>query len=655
MTTLDRARNLRTFSVATIPVNPDKRPRVNAWGKYRDALPSEEELTTWFSNGAGIAIVGGLTQCLDIDCKNAPDGPGLWDRFIQRCEEWNLAGILQNTVIQRTVSGGFHIIWTCQAELRNVRLAATKDNNVLIETRGLGGYFLIEPSEGYKVIHGDFSCIPELSEDDRDQILAAARSLDEQVHVEKPIAPVPDSTPGDDYDRRGNLFSLLEQHGWSRETSDGSKWTRPGKSSGVSATFSDDHNRFYVWSTSTQFDAPAAYRPFAVFAVLECAGDFHEAARRLAAQGYGAQKQPGGVRTPAPRFQRDLEAEAGPVASPDDLLAKLDARAFNPDKPPAAPQPRFFIKLEGSKHLIGICTPGNLTAISATVKSGKSSWVGAMIAAAVTEDPDDVDCLSLVASPSDGAAIIHFDTEQSPYDHHNLVHTAVKRSSRQTTPPEVRSYCVTGWSNKDIRAVLSLEMARAAKECGSVHSVVLDGIGDMVANVNDPEECNAFVAELHALAIEFNCPIIGVIHVNPGSEKTRGHLGSQFERKAESNLRLEKQEDVTVIWSDKNRRASIPKTAGPCFKWDENAKMHTTAGTMSDALREQRAIGYLETARHILKTKKSNCLTYSEWVNAFMVEEGIKERRAKDRLRDLRDAGYMADNKLGQISISARQ
>jgi hypothetical protein len=34
--------------------------------------------------------------------------------------------------------------------------------------------------------------------------------------------------------------------------------------------------------------------------------------------------------------------------------------------------------------------------------------------------------------------------------------------------------------------------------------------------------------------------IVGVIHFNPGGEKTRGHLGSQLERKAETNLRLDK-------------------------------------------------------------------------------------------------------------------
>src|SRR5262249_9188485 len=110
------------------------------------------------------------------------------------------------------------------------------------------------------------------------------------------------------------------------------------------------------------------------------------------------------------------------------------------------------------------------------------------------------------------------------------------------------------------------------------HSIVIDGVADLVADVNDAVECNAFVAELHALAIRFDCPITVVIHINPGSEtgKTRGHLGSQLERKAETNLRLDKDGEVTSVWSEKQRRAPILKGKGPRFQWGSEAGMHVS-------------------------------------------------------------------------------
>ncbi|HZM06246.1 MAG TPA: hypothetical protein VFC44_24865 [Candidatus Saccharimonadales bacterium] len=46
-------------------------------------------------------------------------------------------------------------------------------------------------------------------------------------------------------------------------------------------------------------------------------------------------------------------------------------------------------------------------------------------------------------------------------------------------------------------------------------------------------------------------------------------------RKSET-LRLDKIDGVTTIWSDKQRRAPIPKAAGPCFQRSDEAGMHVS-------------------------------------------------------------------------------
>ena len=45
---------------------------------------------------------------------------------------------------------------------------------------------------------------------------------------------------------------------------------------------------------------------------------------------------------------------------------------------------------------------------------------------------------------------------------------------------------------------------------------MIDGVGDLAIDVNDTAESNGLVAELHALAIRFDCPIVCVLHENPG-------------------------------------------------------------------------------------------------------------------------------------------
>jgi len=127
------------------------------------------------------------------------------------------------------------------------------------------------------------------------------------------------------------------------------------------------------------------------------------------------------------------------------------------------------------------------------------------------------------------------------------------------------------------------ELEAAKKECGGIYCVLLDGIGDLAIDLNDIAESNTLVTELHAYAIKYDCPIVGVLHENPGEkspDKQRGHLGSQLERKAESNIRLVKDSDgSTVIYTEKSRHANIPRKSGHRFKWSKSDAMHISAAT----------------------------------------------------------------------------
>jgi hypothetical protein len=84
-----------------------------------------------------------------------------------------------------------------------------------------------------------------------------------------------------------------------------------------------------------------------------------------------------------------------------------------------------------------------------------------------------------------------------------------------------------------------------------------------------------------ALAQEYNTPIFCIIHENPGSDgsKTRGHLGSELNRKAFANLRIDKDnEGVSTIYGTDMRKRDIPKEQGFCFAWNDAAEMHTFTG-----------------------------------------------------------------------------
>lgn len=250
------------------------------------------------------------------------------------------------------------------------------------------------------------------------------------------------------------------------------------------------------------------------------------------------------------------------------ILKLLSDREWNPNARPPESVPVLSLKE------ITIATPSNISTITAAVKSGKSAGIEAM--AASTFSAPDSDTLGFKSSNPEGKALLHFDSEQSPEDHWYHVDRIIRRAQAPSPPKWLKSYCLTGLSFKQCQDCVWEAMRLASEEFPGILAVLIDGYCDLVSDVNDPKEANDLVARLHGLAIQYACHISGVIHLNPGTEKSRGHLGSQLERKSETNLQMEKDtnDESSLIFSTKNRRAGIPRNLGIAFKWDDDLKMH---------------------------------------------------------------------------------
>ncbi len=305
-------------------------------------------------------------------------------------------------------------------------------------------------------------------------------------------------------------------------------------------------------------------------------------------------------------------------ADAEKLARLLDARRFDLTRPPAKPIPRFL--------LMGkvIATPGNMLALQAAVKAGKSAFVGALLASTMKPTGD---CLGIESANPQGLAVVHFDTEQSPYDHYHTITRALRRTGRSEPPSWLRSYYLADVPTRERRQIITFETERAAAIHGGVHSVLIDGIGDVCINVLDPEESVELVDELHQLAIRFSCTFVPVLHENPGSEngKTRGHLGSQLERKAETNLRLQKETSgITTAFSEKSRGAHIPKGSGVQFAFDEALGMHVTV-EVTPATGRPKSID----DDAVLKVLGTQSLTFEEWAAQSEEHAGVSRTSFK--------------------------
>jgi putative DNA primase/helicase len=336
-----------------VPVRTDgtKAPGLPTWKAYQERHPTAEETVAWFTgdtDGVGVltgTVSGGLEM---LELEGRAIAAGLWDEFVQAADDNGMGELLARVVAgyrEDTPSGGVHLLYrvTDAPPRKNTKLARTADREVLIETRGEGGFVVVAPSGGrthptgdaWELTAGGIESVARISGAERDALFAMASLFD---HTPEPVAEATvmgdlaggmlagssaGTRPGDDYNERATWEEILEPRGWRKVRSMGRGWfwAKPDKAGpGGSATTgqsADGIDRLFVFSTSTEFDTERPYSKFAAYALLEHGGDYASAARDLAAQGYGAPPTQA-VTTPAPA------ATAAPASTPVATTPTLD-------------------------------------------------------------------------------------------------------------------------------------------------------------------------------------------------------------------------------------------------------------------------------------------------------------------------------------------
>jgi len=277
------------------------------------------------------------------------------------------------------------------------------------------------------------------------------------------------------------------------------------------------------------------------------------------------------------------DEQAEPADNP--IREKLAASRFQHENPPP-PEPPVMLVAD-----VEVAHAGNIVVIEGPNKSGKTAFYGAGIAAILGKNTGD--CLGWESDENpNGGAVLHFDSEQSRGDHDGVIRKALARAGLNEKPAWFDSYCLTGWELSDLRKAIRVAMDDAKSACGGIHSLWIDGGADFIMSVNDEVEATGWVRELHAIATDYACPVFVVVHLNPagqaGLEKSRGHFGSQIDRKAETVIRITKNEDeVSNVSTRYTRRAPILPDNGPQFAFNHAEGMHTAVAIRKDAKAEK--------------------------------------------------------------------
>jgi hypothetical protein len=301
-----------------IPVSSLKNPNLKEWTSISKPF-SGEECERLFSNCWGMGLVCGTDKkitAVDVDSKHSLTSD-FFESFVAAIPKT----ILNKCYHQSTMSGGAHLVFSCNKVGRNEKLAnrlttsyekhetylsafkdvKTRENalnialndkvKVLVETRGEGGFIVVAPSPGYKHISGK---IKELTEKEYDELMTICRSFNEYFEPHKDykkdkIIRENNTNPFEKYNNEADILDLLLNYGWEvvGQSNSSVRLKRYGNPTSKSSALLDLNTKvFNVFTTSTIFEANKGYSPASVFTMLECNNDTMLAYRKLTELGY---------------------------------------------------------------------------------------------------------------------------------------------------------------------------------------------------------------------------------------------------------------------------------------------------------------------------------------------------------------------------------
>jgi len=176
-----------------------------AWKRYQAQRPTEGQIRSWFGVDAmmGLGMACGPVSGVQID--DVPyalevldvDETESLDQLVEAAHWQGRGELLARLLHQRTPGGAGHFAYLCQEWAGNTILAKRPGGPgepkavTLIETRGAGGQVVVAPTppgihpehpeRGYELVRGSWETLPIITPEERQALLALARSFNTYV------------------------------------------------------------------------------------------------------------------------------------------------------------------------------------------------------------------------------------------------------------------------------------------------------------------------------------------------------------------------------------------------------------------------------------------------------------------------------------------
>ncbi|WP_270485984.1 ATP-binding protein [Gordonia jacobaea] len=360
---------------------------------------------------------------------------------------------------------------------------------------------------------------------------------------------VPGARPGDAWAAVTTWDEILEPHGWRRDhsTAESDRWTRPGKSSGTSAT--TDYNGsglLYVFSSSTVFETgdEATYSKFGAYAQLNFDGDLEGAARDLADKGFAdplrAEADSRQQRVVQLAIQREMHLEADEVArrsrATRDMRIPPTRSMLDAINHPL-PEPAQLV----DRLVIG----EGVTLLSAQNKTGKST-VGVNLVKSLLDGGDLFGQLATRLPTDAGVGVWNAEVSAATYERWMVEHGLSADHADRLTFFHMSGYAV------DLMLPTWREQAVSWLRDHNVKLWLLDPLSKIYrGDENSATEVNAWWMAVREIMSQADVPAAFVIH-------HAGHTDDDKRARARGSSAIEGDPEVVLSYRHGGKPGNFP-------------------------------------------------------------------------------------------------
>jgi len=210
------------------------------------------------------------------------------------------------------------------------------------------------------------------------------------------------------------------------------------------------------------------------------------------------------------------------------LLQLLESAHYKIDYEPS-PAAKL-LTIEGNN----IGSAGNYVIFSGLPKSGKSSYLSAVVASSITGQA----FYGIQTHLQTGKHIGYFDTESNETDFYSNLDRIKRITGRPNLPAFFNAFTTRSFDSQTNVDLITLYISKWKPSI-----VIIDGLLDCISNYNDEGQSRSLIDWLKKITNDFNVLVIGVIHLGKKDNHTLGHFGSMADRYAQSVLEVAKDKD----------------------------------------------------------------------------------------------------------------